>query len=123
VVNKIYAIENKNLKEHLGNYSYYEGKKREEKESLQKSLELLKQEKKAKAKSKEAKPKIKKRSLVQIEKEISEIEQKIEEIDYLLSIEEVYTDWQKLLELNQEKEELSKKLKELYIEWENSAQE
>lgn len=122
VVNKIYAIENKTLKEYLGNYSYYEEKKREEKEALQKSLELAKQEKKAKAKIKKAKPKIKKRSLYQIEKEISEIEQKIEEIDYLVSTEEVYTDWQKLLELNEERRTLSRRLDELLAEWERSAE-
>jgi ATP-binding cassette subfamily F protein 3 len=122
VVNRIYAIENKTLKEYLGNYSYYEEKKQEEKKTLQKSLELVKQEKKAKAEIKNAKPKSKKRSLVQIEKEISEIDQKIEEIDYLISTEEVYTDWQKLLELNKEKEELSKKLEKLYAEWEDSGE-
>jgi len=123
VVNKIYAIENKTLKEYLGNYSYYEERKREEKEARQRSLELVKQERKAKAKIKATKPKSKKRSLHQIERDISEIEQKIEEIDYLLSTEEVYIDWQKLLELNQEKEELSKRLEELYAEWEDSAKE
>jgi ATP-binding cassette subfamily F protein 3 len=123
VVNRIYAIENKTLKEYLGNYSYYEEKKQEEKKTLQKRLELVKQERKAKAEIKKAKPKIKKRSLHQIEKEISEIDQKIEEIDYLLSTQEVYTDWQKLLELNEEKEALSKKLEKLYAEWEDSAEE
>ena len=35
--------------------------------------------------------------------------------------EEVYTDWQKLLELNQKRGELSKKLEELYTEWKDSA--
>ena len=122
VANRIYAIENKSLKEYLGNYSYYEEKKKEEKETLQKSLELAKQEKKAQAKIKKAKPKIKKRSLYQIEAEISEIEQKIEEIDYLVSTEEVYTDWQKLLELNEERKMLSRRLDELLAEWERSAE-
>jgi ATP-binding cassette subfamily F protein 3 len=122
VVNKIYAIENKSLKEYLGNYSYYEEKKREEKEALQKRLELKRQEKKAQAKIKRAKPKIKKRSLYQIEKDISEIDQKIEEIDYLVSTEEVYTDWQKLLELNEERKMLSQRLDELLAEWETSAE-
>jgi ATP-binding cassette subfamily F protein 3 len=121
VVNKIYAIENKTLKEYLGNYSYYEEKKREEKEIFQKRLELVKQEKKAKAKIKVTKPKSKKRSLHQIEKDISGIEQKIEEIDYLLSTEEVYTDWQKLLELHEERKMLSQRLDELLAEWEKSA--
>jgi ATP-binding cassette subfamily F protein 3 len=89
---------------------------------LQKSLELAKQEKKVKAKIKKPKSKIKKRSLHQIEKEISEIDQKIEEIDYLLSTEEVYTDWQKLLELNEERKMLSQRLDELLSEWERSAE-
>jgi len=121
-VNRIYAIENKTLKEYLGNYSSFEEKKKEEKEALQKSLELKRQEKKVKEKVKKAKPKIKKRSLHQIEKEISEIDQKIEEIDYLLSTEEVYTDWQKLLELNEERKMLSQRLDELLAEWERSAE-
>ncbi|MGB2768584.1 MAG: ABC transporter C-terminal domain-containing protein, partial [Candidatus Zixiibacteriota bacterium] len=68
------------------------------------------------------KSKVKKRSLFQIEKEITEIEQKIEEIDYMVATGEVYSDWQKLLELNTEKEELSKRLEELYTEWGDSAE-
>jgi ATP-binding cassette subfamily F protein 3 len=122
VVNKIYAIENKTLKEYPGNYSYYEEMKKEEKEALQKSLESAKQERKVKAKIEKSKPKIKKRSLHQIEKEISEIDQKMEEIDYLISTEEVYTDWQKLLELNEERKMLSQRLDELLAEWERSAE-
>jgi ATP-binding cassette subfamily F protein 3 len=122
VVNKIYAIENGTLKEYLGNYSYYEEKKKEQKEALQKSLDLAKREKRPKAKIKKAKLKTKKRSLHQIEKEISEIEQKIEEIDYLVSTEEVYTDWQKLLELNEEKKMRSQRLDELLAEWERSSE-
>jgi ATP-binding cassette subfamily F protein 3 len=122
VVNRIYAIENQTLKEYLGNYSYYEEKKKEEKEALEKSFKLKRQEKKGKERVKKTKPKIKKRSLHQIEKEISEIDQKIEEIDYLLSTEEVYTDWQKLLELNEERKMLSQRLDELLAEWERSAE-
>ncbi len=122
VVNRIYAIENKGLKEYLGNYSYYEETKKEQREALRKSLELAKQKKNAKAKTVKDKPKIKKRSLYQIEKEISETEQKIEEIDYLVSTEEVYTNWQRLLELNEEKKRLSGRLEELLGEWERSAE-
>jgi ATP-binding cassette subfamily F protein 3 len=121
VVNKIYAIEDMSLKEYLGNYSYYEEKKKEQKEALQKRLERAKQEKKTKARIKRAKPKAKKRSLYQIEKDISEIEQKIEEIDYLVSVEDVYTDWEKLLELNEDKKVLSERLGELMTEWEESS--
>jgi ATP-binding cassette subfamily F protein 3 len=122
MVSRIYAFENGSLKEYLGNYSRYEEKKKEEREREKKKLELAKKERKKRAAVKKTKSKVKKRNLFQIEKEITEAEQKIEEIDYLVATEEVYTDWQKLLELNQEKEELSKKLKELYAEWEDSSE-
>ncbi len=122
IVNRIYAFENGSLKEYLGNYSYYEEKKREQKEKSQKTLEIKRRQKKQQIRAKKTETKVKKRSLFQIEKDITEIEQKIEEIDYLVATEEVYTDWQKLLELNKEKEDLSKRLEELYAEWEDSAQ-
>jgi ATP-binding cassette subfamily F protein 3 len=122
IVGRIYAFEDGGLKEYLGNYSYYEEKKKEQREKAKRLLEIQKQEKKKKIKSKKTKPKVKKRNLFQIERDISEIEQKIEEIDYLVATQEVYTDWQKLLELNKEKEDLSKKLEELYAEWENSSE-
>jgi ATP-binding cassette subfamily F protein 3 len=120
MVSRIYAFENESLKEYLGNYSYYEQKKKEQKEEEKKYLELLKQEKKKKTVVKKPKPKIKKRNSEEIQKDISEAEQRIEEINNLFSSREFYTDWQKLLELNREKEELSRKLEALYAEWEDS---
>jgi ATP-binding cassette subfamily F protein 3 len=122
MVNRIYSFENKSLKEYLGNYSYYEEKKREQRVKEKEALELKKLKKRKQVQAKKKKLRIKKRSLFQIEKDISEAEQKIEEIDYLVATEEVYTDWQKLLELNREKEELSKRLEELYAEWEDSSE-
>jgi ATP-binding cassette subfamily F protein 3 len=122
VVSRIYAFEDGSLKEYLGSYSYYEEKKREQKEKEKRQLERVRQERRKKVEAKKPKRKPKKRNLFQIEKEISDVEQKIEEIDYLVSTEEVYTDWQRLVELNTEKEELSGRLKELYAEWEDSAQ-
>jgi ATP-binding cassette, subfamily F, member 3 len=121
IVSLIYTFEDKGLKEYLGNYSYYEEKKREKKEKEKKELEIKKEEKKKQTQVKKIKLKVKKRSLYAIEKDISEMEQKIEEIDYLVSTPEVYADWQKLLELNEEKVDLSIKLKKLYAEWEDSA--
>lgn len=120
IVNRIYAFENKTLKEYPGNYSDYERKKQEQKEQKKSVLELQKQEKK-RTPVKKPRPKVKKRSLDQIDMDISEAERRIEEIDSLISTREVYTDWQRLLELNQEKEELSGKLEELYAEWEDAA--
>jgi ATP-binding cassette subfamily F protein 3 len=121
VVSRIYAFEDGGLMEYLGSYSYYEEKRRQHKEKQKQKQELVKQERK-KAQTQKLKRKPKKRNLFVIEKEIASAEQKIEEIEYLVSTEEVYTDWQKLVELNKEKEELSEKLKELYAEWEDSSE-
>ncbi len=122
IVSRIYAFENESLKEYSGNYSYYEQKKKEQKEEEKRFLEILKQEQEKKKKTviKKSKPKVKKRSSEEIQEDISEAEQRIEEINNQFSSREFYTDWQKLLELNRKKEELSKKLEELYVEWQDS---
>ncbi len=116
VVGRIYAFENGRLKEYSGNYSYYEEKKREEEKKDQKDE---KEQRRKQTLAKKTKSKIKKRNLYQIEKEIFELEKRIEEIDHLVSTPEVYTDWQKLLELNQQRKELLENLENLYGEWEN----
>jgi len=46
----------------------------------------------------------------------------MEEIDSLLASEEVYTNVSRLMELNQEKEELTSQLEELYETWESLAE-
>jgi len=120
VVSRIYVFEDGKLEEYLGSYSYYEEKKREQRQKDQKRRELAKQQRdKIQAKKPQRKPK--KRNLFEIEKEITQAEQKMEEIDYLVATEEVFTDWQRLLELNKEKEDLSQRLEELYAEWEDSS--
>jgi len=119
IVNRIYAFEGAGLKEYLGNYSYYEEKKKEKKEKEKKKSELARAEKKKQAEIKKSRSKTKKRSLFQIEKDISDVERKLEEIDYLTSTPDIYTDWQKLVELNQEKEGVTLKLEKLYSEWED----
>ena len=120
IVNRIYAFENGTLKEYPGNYSYYEEKKQEERDQKKRVLELQKQENKKKIPVKKPKPKIKKRSFEEIQNDISEIEQRIKQIDHLVSTEKIYADWQKLLELNREKEELCARLEGLYAEWEDT---
>jgi ATP-binding cassette subfamily F protein 3 len=119
VVSRLYAFEDGKLKEYLGSYSYYEEKRREQKEKDQKRLKVSRQQK-DKARPKKPGRGPKRRNLFEIEKEITQAEQKIEEIEYLLATEEVYTDWQRLVELNGEKDELSQRLEDLYAEWEDS---
>ena len=49
-------------------------------------------------------------------------ETRVEEIDQLLASEEVYTNVSRLMELNQEKETLTRQLEELYEAWESLAE-
>ena len=44
-------------------------------------------------------------------------------IDGLLALEEVYTNVARLVELNHEKEELAQKLEQLYVRWEELAED
>lgn len=53
------------------------------------------------------------------EEEISSLEQRNEEIDSLLAMEEVYTNPEKLLEVNTEKKEVEARLEELLELWES----
>ncbi len=61
--------------------------------------------------------------LKRTEDEIQRLEQRDQEIDGLLSLEEVYTDVPRLMELNREKEEIAGKLEELYERWEALSEE
>lgn len=60
--------------------------------------------------------------LKKTEDEIHCLETREGEIDDLLTMEEVFTDVPRLIKLNGEKEELQKKLQELYELWENLAE-
>ena len=73
---------------------------------------------------KEEQARIRKRQndLKKVEDEIHKLETRDGEIDELLSQEEIYTDVARLVELNNEKESLQKKLEELYEAWEELAE-
>ena len=61
--------------------------------------------------------------LKKTEESIHSLETREAEIDELLTKEEVYTDVPRLMSLNQEKEEISRKLEALYETWESLAEE
>ncbi len=61
--------------------------------------------------------------LKRTEDDIHRLETRDSEIDGLLALEEVYTDVARLLELNQEKAAISGRLEELYVMWEQLAEE
>ena len=60
--------------------------------------------------------------LKKVEEEIHRLETRDHEIDALLEKEEVFSDVKKLMELNQEKEELAGRLNQLYETWETLAE-
>ncbi|NLK27913.1 MAG: ABC-F type ribosomal protection protein [Clostridiales bacterium] len=72
---------------------------------------------------KEEQAKLRKRQneLRKTEEEITQLETRNEEIDHLLTLEEVYTNVPKLIELNNEKKEIEAKLEELLEAWEQLA--
>lgn len=61
--------------------------------------------------------------LKKTEEGIHELETRDGEIDGLLALEEVYTNVARLVELNHEKEELAQKLEQLYVRWEELAED
>lgn len=115
---------------YIGNYDYYL-----EKKDLMTSLyvpqetaaaagETVSEVKTDWKTQKEEQARIRKRQndLKKTEDAIHRLETRDAEIDDLLSREEIYTDVEKLMELNKEKESLQMKLEELYEQWEELAE-
>lgn len=60
--------------------------------------------------------------LEKTENEITRLEKRCEEIDSLLTLEEIYTNVDKLMEINKEKSEIENRLEELLVLWESLEQ-
>lgn len=69
-------------------------------------------------KEQQAKERKRQNELKKVEDEITACESRNEEIDSLLTLEEVYTDVSRLLELNNEKKAIEERLEELLEQWE-----
>ncbi|NNJ28661.1 ABC-F family ATP-binding cassette domain-containing protein [Lacrimispora defluvii] len=123
---RILDLTNQTLVNYIGNYDYYLEKKDIMTGLLTPVSEAavvtgedptgIKLDWKA---QKEEQAKIRKRQneLKKTEEEIHKLETRDGEIDELLVKEEIFTDVPKLMELNQEKEMISKRLEELYELW------
>ncbi len=123
---RILDLTNQTLVNYIGNYDYYLEKKDIMTGLLTPVAEAavetgddpsgIKLDWKA---QKEEQAKIRKRQneLKKTEEEIHKLETRDGEIDELLVKEEIFTDVPKLMELNQEKEMISKRLEELYELW------
>ncbi|RFZ77545.1 ABC transporter ATP-binding protein [Lacrimispora amygdalina] len=123
---RILDLTNQTLVNYIGNYDYYLEKKdimtgllkppSEAAPETSEEVSGIKLDWKA---QKEEQARIRKRQneLKKTEEEIHKLETRDGEIDELLVKEEIFTDVPKLMELNQEKETISKRLEELYELW------
>ena len=128
---RILDLTNKTLVDYIGNYDYYL-----EKKDLMTSLytaapsadpacwEDVSETKLDWKAQKEEQARLRKRQndLKKTEEEIHRLETRDGEIDELLVQEDVFTDVPRLMELNQEKEAISKQLEALYEQWEELAE-
>jgi len=129
VANKIWFIEDQEIKEYPGTYAEYEEWNSKRVYVPKKIAEAPKKEEK-----KEEKPKvqtddknkeIKKLNLElqKLENEIAEMENSVKEAELELSREEVYSDPEKLSEANRRYQQLSPRLLKAQAEWERMAEE
>lgn len=127
---RILDLTNQTLVNYIGNYDYYLEKKdlmtglyaraAESGSPAPSEISSIKLDWKA---QKEEQARLRKRlnDLKKTEEEIHRLETRDSEIDSLLGKEEVFTDVQRLMELNTEKGEIAIKLEELYEIWESLA--
>lgn len=128
---RILDLTNRTLVNYIGNYDYYLEKKdlmtnlyantKEAKEPSISKASDLKQDWKAR-KEEQARLRKRQNDLKKTEDQIHTLETRDGEIDELLGKEEVFTDVPRLMELNQEKEEIRQKLETLYELWEELAE-
>ncbi|MGL4731871.1 MAG: ribosomal protection-like ABC-F family protein [Clostridium sp.] len=125
VVGKIFELNIDGIKEYLGNYSYYIEKKanplrfEQEEQGSQTTKTQMKLDKKKK-REEEKKQRELQKYIKNLEEKIATTEGEIEELQAMLCLEEVYSNPEKSVEVNEllgEKEEL---LANLYEEWEEN---
>lgn len=126
VVDRILVLKPNGIEEYLGNYEYYQNKKKEESEKSylaemedlpSKTKTQIKEERRREKELKKNENKAKK-LIKDIEVEIELLEKQIGGLDYMLCQKEVYTSPERTREVNQEKSDLEKRLSKLYEKWE-----
>jgi ATP-binding cassette subfamily F protein 3 len=129
VANKIWFIEDQEIKEYPGTYAEYEewNSKRVyvPKNIVEAPKKEEKKEEKPKVQTDDKSKEIKKLNLElqKLEVEIAEMENSVKEAELELSREEVYSDPEKLSEANRRYQQLSPRLLKAQAEWERMAEE
>ena len=126
VVDRILVLKPDGVEEYLGNYEYYQNKKKQESEKsyladmedqVSKTKIQIREERRREKELKKNENKAKK-LIKDLEVEIELTEKQIGGLDHMLCQEEVYTSPERMKEVNQEKSDLEKRLSKLYDKWE-----
>ena len=126
VVDRILILKPDGVEEYLGNYEYYQNKKKQESEKsyladmedqISKTKTQIREERRREKELKKNENKAKK-LIKDLEVEIELTEKQIGGLDHMLCQEEVYTSPERMKEVNQEKSDLEKRLSKLYDKWE-----
>lgn len=126
VVDRILVLKPDGVEEYLGNYEYYQNKKKQESEKshladmedqVSKTKTQIREERRREKELKKNENKAKK-LIKDLEVEIELTEKEIGGLDHMLCQEEVYTSPERMKEVNQEKSDLEKRLSKLYDKWE-----
>lgn len=107
---------------YIGNYDYYLEKRdilapKEMKAVHEEKSTAVKDDWKSQ-KEEQARLRKKQNDILKLEKNIEKLEQENAELDEQLALPENYTDVQKLMKLNERKQEIEKQLEQLYEDWE-----
>lgn len=120
---RILELTPEGMHEYLGNYDYYLEKKVAAAESTVREVSAVTANKQDWQARKEEQAAIRKRQndLKRVEERIEKLEAENTAIDEELTHEEVFTDVEKLMELNKKRDAVMKELEELYEKWEELA--
>lgn len=121
---KIAELTPSGLNLYYGNYSYYRMKKQQEEESLRQEedtglTKTARKQQKKKEREERERLKQQKRKLVELEDNIINTEEEISRLELSLCQPEIYSNPQKIKEVNNEIARLRKELEHLYIHWED----
>ncbi len=117
-VRKILALENRDIHQYLGNFSYYREKKKEREEKAAKQRDTGTQ-KKTQAQWEQLKQQRRHRKRIEkAEQQIVLTEARLDEINEMLKNPENASDWEKLQSLQDEKASMERELEKLFEEYE-----
>lgn len=123
IATKILVLSSNGVEEYLGNYKYYQEKKRILEDLSSESPEVMKTKTQIKEERRKEKERLQRERLVrkaqeELEKKITTIEEKLRHFEQQMCQEEVYSSPQKSKEIHEETNRLREELEALYAQWE-----